>query len=216
VHLLVDHRERSSSLFQEISNSSCHYEVTSLRVGDYIVDGRVVVERKTIDDLQRSILDTRVFRQANEMNKSRYQPVMLLEGPLRIRRIGRAKIQGALVSIAVVFQIPILRTRDGVESLWTLEAISRQASVTNVRSAARRRFRGKATPDGAQLEVLRAIPGVGLARARALISVFGSLRDIAMASEPELAAVDGIGVTTAKRIRALLDRKHSRRPQGQT
>ena len=51
------------------------------------------------------------------------------------------------------------------------------------------------------------IQGVGPARRRKLLSVFGSLRGVRGASEAELAAV--VGRTTAARIRAHLDRKSS-------
>ncbi|MCU7905326.1 MAG: hypothetical protein KZQ76_05595 [Candidatus Thiodiazotropha sp. (ex Epidulcina cf. delphinae)] len=39
--------------------------VRRLEVGDYEVDGRFLVERKTLHDLITSIKDSRLFRQAN-------------------------------------------------------------------------------------------------------------------------------------------------------
>jgi excinuclease ABC subunit C len=53
--------------------------------------------------------------------------------------------------------------------------------------------------------VLDDMPGVGPARKRALLRVFGSSRALRDASVEELAAVPGIGPGLATRIRTHLD-----------
>jgi excinuclease ABC subunit C len=53
--------------------------------------------------------------------------------------------------------------------------------------------------------VLDELPGVGPARKRALLRVFGSARKIREASVEQVAAVPGIGSTLAGRIKAALD-----------
>ena len=64
-----------------------------------------------------------------------------------------------------------------------------------------RQLRGKA----ATRSVLDDLPGVGPARKRALLRVFGSGRALKRASTEEMAAVPGIGSELAARIREHLD-----------
>jgi excinuclease ABC subunit C len=64
-----------------------------------------------------------------------------------------------------------------------------------------RQLRGKA----ATRSVLDDLPGVGPARKRALLRVFGSGRALKRATTEEIAAVPGIGSATARRIREHLD-----------
>ena len=50
-------------------------------VGDYSIDDRVVVERKTYADFATSLVDGRLFPQAAALARCSYRPVILLEGP---------------------------------------------------------------------------------------------------------------------------------------
>ena len=49
----VDYRERNSGVIEALEKSDIEYEIRNLNVGDYIIDNRVVVERKTSQDLAR-------------------------------------------------------------------------------------------------------------------------------------------------------------------
>ena len=51
---------------------------------------------------------------------------------------------------------------------------------------------------------LSTIPGVGAARQRALLERFGSMRNVAAASEAEIAALPGFGPSIAKKVKAAL------------
>lgn len=51
-----------------------------------------------------------------------------------------------------------------------------------------------------QSHVLQGLPGVGPERAARLLERFGSIKAVVAAGEDDLAAVDGIGPRTARRI----------------
>ena len=101
-----------------------------LDVGDYVVDERVVVERKTIVDLEASVLDARLFRQASALARARQAGVVILEGSRVARRprLGRRQIQGALITLTLVFGIPLLRARSAEETVWLLRTLGRQSA----------------------------------------------------------------------------------------
>jgi len=55
-----------------------------------------------------------------------------------------------------------------------------------------------------QLYLLQGLPGIGRDKAVRLLEKFGSGEAVFTADEEELSEVDGIGITTAKKIRAIL------------
>ena len=63
--LLVDHRERRSKLMELAENSPVFdVRVQFLSAGDYIVNDRIAIERKTYQDFALSVIDGRLFAQA--------------------------------------------------------------------------------------------------------------------------------------------------------
>lgn len=207
LRVVADVRERGSGVLAALKEpGDVCVSVRRLDVGDYVVDGRVIVERKTLDDLVVSILDARLFRQSSRMLRSPYRPLFIIEGRARDlrRRLARRKVQGALVTVSLIFDIAVLRTRDPVETAWLLHRIGEQLRVRTARGVAARR----PTPRdrrARQLHLLDTIPGVGVGRAERLLDAFGTLTAVLNASESDLAAVRGIGPQTARQIRTFLD-----------
>ncbi len=71
INIIVDDREVGSGImdiFHAIDGVSIG--VRRLTLGDYEVDGRLLVERKTLLDLTESIKDGRLFRQACKLAKA--------------------------------------------------------------------------------------------------------------------------------------------------
>ena len=62
VRLQVDHREFPSGVARELAQRGVTVAPTQLPVGDYLIDGRVGVERKTGADFVGSMLDGSLFR----------------------------------------------------------------------------------------------------------------------------------------------------------
>jgi DNA excision repair protein ERCC-4 len=178
--------------------------VGRLEVGDYCIDDRFVVERKTFSDFSASVCDGRFFRQACRLASSPQRSVLILEGSSAGRSaLSREALQGALITLSVVLGVPLLRALDGEESARLMCYVSRQLS-RHIRGAVSRhgyRPKGKRKQ---QLHILQGLPGIGPTRAERLLKAFGSVADVFAATEEELAAVDGFGNTTATRIAATI------------
>lgn len=204
IPLIIDHRERHAPLPAILQRSSEFDTVfDQLPLGDYRVDERFLVERKTPIDLIRSIKDGRLFRQAVRLANAGPRGLILLEGTtadLARSAMSREAIQGALITLTVLLGLPLLRARNTEESAHLLLLLARQgrtvASGAHPRPA--KRPKGKRA---LQLHILQGLPGIGPSRAARLLERFGSVEEVLTAGVERLIETEGIGEETARRIR---------------
>lgn len=178
-------------------------EVCRLKLGDYETDGRCVFERKTMTDLAASLADGRLFAQAHRLANSGALTALVLEGrgsDLAQSRMRREALLGAMVSLTLVFALPVLRSHDPEETARILVYAAGQLRrhETNVSL-----FRGNRprTKRRTQLRILQSLPGIGPVRAQRLMDHFGSVEAVMTASEGQLQAVVGLGEEVARKIR---------------
>ena len=78
--LRVDFSERHAALF-DLARKSGAFDIRleQLSIGDYFVDGGVILERKTYADFAMSLVDGRLFLQAAALARSPHRAVVLLE-----------------------------------------------------------------------------------------------------------------------------------------
>jgi ERCC4-type nuclease len=68
LQIVVDHRERASGVPDVLGSlDTVELRFAELETGDYLIDDQLVVERKTVEDFAKSIVDTRLFRQASRL-----------------------------------------------------------------------------------------------------------------------------------------------------
>jgi len=133
IRVIADDRERSSEIitaFSRIKNVSL--SVKRLSVGDYLVDNRLMFERKTLNDLAVSIIDGRLFKQMIRLARSRYKAVLILEGTgkdLANMGIRREALQGALITVNLILGIPILRSKAPSESVRLIVYAAQQVNT---------------------------------------------------------------------------------------
>jgi ERCC4-type nuclease len=69
--VIADDRERKGEIIQFLSEmKNVSLGIKRLSLGDYVVDNRLVFERKTLQDFALSIIDGRLFRQAMSFSGS--------------------------------------------------------------------------------------------------------------------------------------------------
>ena len=205
--IVADDRERASGIPDLLgSYDELDLTVARLRTGDYLVDGSVLIERKTVSDFALSIIDTRLFKQATRLNKSGYRPAFLIEGsPAGLGSIGmtRESLQGALISLTLIFNIPVFRSLDKQESARILVCTAHQLRRRG-KGLYNRVNRKPKTRKARQVRILQTFPGIGKDRAQSLLRQFGSLEKCVTASRDDLMKVHGIGQKTAKAIRCVV------------
>ena len=187
------------------SYESLTTSVTRLEVGDYLVDSRLLVERKTVRDFAISVVDGRLFKQACRLGSSARLSVLVIEGSGGLDDLGvsRESLQGALVCLTVVLGLPVLRARNSEETakliLFAAEQMKRGINGSIKRSGYRPKGKYRR-----QIFILQGLPGIGPARAESLLKVFGSIEAVMKADVELLAGVPGIGQSIARKIREIV------------
>lgn len=208
LNILVDHRERKSpvvEVLRQMPDNVLQFEY--LKSGDYMIDGKLLVERKTLSDFAESLKDGRLFDQATRLASNFLPSMIILEGKtdvLSVTEMRREAIQGAIISLMLKFGIPVLRTIDSEETARILLFVGRQTSYSSLRVPSRRSQRRKSAKK-VQVHMLEGIPRIGPTRAMNLISAFGTIKKLVEATEVELVDVKGIGHKLAKMIRMALN-----------
>ncbi|HEY3129185.1 MAG TPA: ERCC4 domain-containing protein [Acidobacteriota bacterium] len=204
--LEADYRERGSRLLQLARDCDAFdLRIQSLRAGDYVVNDRIVLERKTHADFALSIIDGRLFHQAAELTRSWQRPLILVEGPKPavMPRIHSNALKGAILALAVAWRVPVIFTRDPDESLLVLNLLAQQSQAVGKSLLVRNGSR-PAGQNARRLFVLQGLPGVGPTLARSLLEHFSSVEAVMNANEIELAKVEGCGPKKAALIRKTL------------
>ena len=179
--------------------------MSRLELGDYLLDGRLLFERKTMRDFATSLQDGRLFDQGIRLAASPLHKAIILEGKARDLAscgIGREALQGALITLTLFLGIPLLRATDPKEvaklMLYADHQFDRITGQTAPKLFAGKRPRGKRKT---QQRILQSLPGIGPSTADKLLEHFGSVEAVLAADGPALQGVAGIGFVRAKAIR---------------
>ena len=212
IHIIADDRECKSEVIQSLLQiEDADVSIERLTMGDYQIDSRLIVERKTLKDFAISIIDGRLFKQMIRLANSKSESVLILEGTAsNIADFGmtREAMQGALITVSLILGIPILRSKDPSETAKLMVFIARQIESMARDGVKSQGYRPK-NKRKRQLFILQGLPGVGPQRAERLLAKFGNIEAAITASNSELQSVDGIGKSIADKIRWIVSERGS-------
>jgi DNA excision repair protein ERCC-4 len=201
--IVLDHREKQAQVWEHLSTlPNVQLEWRTLPTGDYIVDGETIFERKTASHFAASIIDQRLFSQAKRLAVQPLRGCFIVEGkaadwstlPLR-----REALQGALITLSLIFDLPVFRSRDAKETAQLLIYTSQQFARLREDVPRYRMYKAKRRRTQ-QVHLLATLPGVGPDRAHRLIDHFGTVQACINATLLDLQKVSGIGPKTAAAI----------------
>ena len=212
IHIAADDRECKSEVIASLMQiENVDLTIRRLTMGDYQIDNRLIVERKTLKDFAISIIDGRLFKQMIRLAGSKSEGMLILEGTAGdIADLGMAReaMQGALITVSLILGIPVLRSKDPSETGKLIVFIARQIESMARGGLHRHGYRPK-TKRKRQLFILQGLPGVGPERAKRLLARFGSIEAAITASNSELQSVDGIGKNIADKIKWVVSERGS-------
>ena len=205
-----DKREQHTELFRILENR-CDLRPKQLTLADYQLSERVAVERKRVPDFLQSIIDGRLFQQITDLKANFSHPVLLIEGEEDIyneRNMSERAINGALSSIVVDMQMPIIWTRNQLESAYLLMAMAHREQFMLKKSVSIRIKPKSNDINKDQQYLVAGLPNVSTVLAKRLLKKFGSPEKVFAADDENLRKVDGVGKILAGRIKKVLSRKY--------
>lgn len=202
LEVIVDRREAPSQTAMALAALGVKIEYRTLKVGDYVVSEEVAIERKAYADLAASIVDRRLFSQAQALKECYPRPIILLEmGRSAEIGVSREAIRGAVASMILDFGIPVITAEGPEDAAGFIVAIARREQRQAGVSISLKDRRRPRTPDEEKEYVVASLPMVEVSTARRLLAEFGTVQAVFSASEEELQRVEKIGPKKARRIR---------------
>lgn len=225
---LLDTRE--SELIQRIPDSI----VKQLPVGDIwigtndqgIIEGGLIIERKSIRDLEASILDGRYKEQRGRIlsfcQENKSQPMYILEGSLAsgTGRLQKKALMKFIHRLIFHYQIPVMQTQSVQETAELVQtlveqwkddptSLKRTTELVKVTDGIHVQKKANAAdPTQFAISCLAQCPGVSVKMAEQLVQTFVSLQGILNATALELEVVKvgarKVGPVVSKRLYELL------------
>lgn len=201
IMVICDYREKE--VIEHLKKLGAMVNEKALGVGDFVCSERVCVERKSHSDFIGSIINGRIFEQANNLKDNFEKSIVIIEGYSN-RQINENALKGAMASIILDFGISLVATRNPFDTAKTIFWLAKREQSEKKSSIGIKV--GKKPKDIKRLQefIVAGIPGVSLTIARRLLGKFGSIEKIFAADESELRKVEGIGEKLAKKIRKIM------------
>lgn len=211
VRIEIDHREPQGldAHLGQVENlvvERKHLELADFRIND----GRILVERKTVQDFANSVQSGHLFDQAQRMG---FEPdaigVVILEGDVFGSHTGmlHSAITGAISCLSSVQRMTVINTLSLEHTAYALAKIAQHERNGLGYNLPLHKDKPTALID-AQRYVLESVTGISAGGADALLRHFGTVQAVFAASPAELQVVKGIGPKTAQRLHELSTRRY--------
>ncbi|MFH1286020.1 MAG: ERCC4 domain-containing protein [Candidatus Micrarchaeota archaeon] len=207
VEIFMDERE-SEDFAKLLRMKGAHVKKLVLNIGDFILSERVVVERKTRNDFEVSLIDGRLFSQAKRMTEEFERAIIIVEGERFEERVERSALLGAVSALICDFGISVFFTKNEEKTVELLYAIAKREQLMEKREI--RLIGSKKAFSLAQRQqlVLETLPFIGPKLAKALLARFKTLSAVFNASEKQLMEVEKLGEKKAKTLRTLISARY--------
>ncbi|MCS7109587.1 MAG: hypothetical protein NZ903_02210 [Candidatus Micrarchaeota archaeon] len=207
--IFVDSRE-NQYLVELIERHGVKANLKRLECGDILVSNRIVIERKTANDFESSIIDNRLFEQAIKMREMYDIPIIIIEGEMKAERIRQNALLGAYLSLIINYGIYVVVTRNIEESAKIVSLIAKKEQIQESKPLRLFVKTKSFSLRDEQLRVLQSFPMVGPVTAEKILDRYKSLERFFNSDIKEMENV--IGKAKAKRVYSLI---HSGKKEGE-
>ena len=199
--IICDNRETASAVVRALSLMGVSLELKQLSVADYILSGRVGIERKSAKDFNDSVKDGRLFNELFELKNNFIRPILILEGdPFLDSNINHNALYGAITSLILNLGITIYKTNNPSDTAMFIYQLAKKEQ-SDSKMEVKLRFDKKPIEISSLLEyIVAGIPGINALRAKKLLSELKTLQEIFNADIGDLMKVENVGKKIAQEI----------------
>ncbi len=208
----VDIREEKSGIPSLLEALGVTVVRKQLPLGDYLVSGDIVIERKSAPDFAKSLFDGRLFEQAGRLADSYPLVIYIVEGdPFRLRRYRsrHKQLTAALVTLTLDYGARIIYSEGEEHTAQIIASIARRAASGKRKGAVIHKKPKLSSTREWQLYIVQSFPGIGPKTAEKILEHFGTIEAFVNASMAELAKIPGVGEKKAETIKRILKAKYS-------
>ncbi len=203
--IIVDVHE-PDEIIHEIRRYGAPVKKQMLTVADYVIRD-VGIERKTVNDLYKSILDGRLYSQLDRLSKAYSRRILLIEGDLNelMSSLDNPNVVlGSLVSIALRNDVGVVLSRNYSDTGYILYNIWVKR-MTHTEKTIVRHLPPKLSLKDRILYILMGFPGVGYKLAENIMMHYGTLKNFCNTTQSELESIEGVGEKKAWEIIKILN-----------
>ncbi len=207
ISIVVDNREFMSNVVRELSRiGALEIVPEQLQIGDYVLSSRVCIERKTVKDFLTSLADGKLFDQAKKLVNNYEKPLIILEGEGLYSETGihPDAVRGALASLTIDFGIPILNTRNYLDTSKLLILIAKREQLEKEKKITIRKDKRTTSLKEIQEFFISGLPGINITLAKRILGEFSTIENFINTDKEKLKEIKGIGETTAEKIKKIV------------
>ncbi|MEK6893037.1 MAG: ERCC4 domain-containing protein [Nanoarchaeota archaeon] len=197
--IIIDIHEKNSLIPSELSLLNVPYEFQSLKIGDYLIND-IVIERKSFQDLQSSIISKRIFTQLEEIKQSPSQLLIIENNQDENSHkniLHKNALRGFFLSTSLIHKIPILFTENEKDTALYLSILAKKQQNENI---SLRPSKIAFSKEEQQQFILEGFPNIGPVTAKKLLAHFKTLKNIFLASKEELEEILGKKAENFKKL----------------
>ncbi|MEM1577598.1 MAG: ERCC4 domain-containing protein [Candidatus Pacearchaeota archaeon] len=210
--IIADKREKNSLIISELKAKGINVKEDILSIGDYII-GNIIIERKTISDFIASMINKRLIKQVINLKETEFEnKLIILEGFDEEDIYGRGNlndnaIRGIILSIILEHKIPIIFTKDYIDTANFLEVLYKRLKKKprEISLVSKPKFY---TIYEQQEFIIESFPGIGKTLAREILKKFRTIKSFVNANISELMSVKKLGEKKARKIKKILETEY--------
>ncbi|MEK6910878.1 MAG: ERCC4 domain-containing protein [Nanoarchaeota archaeon] len=187
VKIIIDYREKNSLVPSELMALNFEIQFQQLPLGDYIVNN-TIIERKTLSDLQASIMNKRIFFQLTDLSQT--NSLLIIEGNKETSTniIHPNALKGFLLSLSTEYKVPFIFSENEKDTALYISLLARKPINKEI---SLRQTRSFLSEEEQKQFILEGFPGIGPSTAKKLLKEFKSLKNIFNASQEDLEKIIG-------------------------
>jgi len=208
IFIHVDHRE--DPLVIELLSKQAILEEGQLTIGDYIISERSIIERKTREDFESSIIDGRMFDQALKLRDTYERVIYIIEGKNFQGRINRNALLGAVSSLILDFGFSVFFTQNVEGTVELIVSLAKREQGDSKNKILIKKPKKSEDLDVQLVYTLASFPMLGEKAADNLLKQFGTIQNVINSNEQLLSETKGISPKRAREILDFVKRKYNK------